>query len=82
MKNGASEEIPLRPLRSAHVLVIEKMLESLETGVPHTLDASSARATLEVLMAVYESSRRRSVIELPLNVPENPLFDMLDSGEV
>ncbi|MFQ6039641.1 MAG: hypothetical protein ACE5PV_02190 [Candidatus Poribacteria bacterium] len=41
------------------------------------LDASSARATLEVLMSVCESSRRRTVIQLPLAVLENPLFEML-----
>jgi hypothetical protein len=35
-----------------------------------------------VLMAAYESSRRRTVVELPLEVSENPLFDMLDRGEV
>lgn len=88
VRNGAVEEIPLpwarggEPRMASHALVIQAMLESLETGVPHTLDASSARATLEVLMAAYESSRRREVIELPLEVPENPLFDMLDRGEM
>ena len=90
VKNGAVEELPLpwarkggkNPRMAAHALVVQKMLESLETGVPHTLDASSARATLEVLMGVYESSRRRAVVELPLEVTENPLFDMLDRGKM
>jgi predicted dehydrogenase len=88
VENGAVEEIPLPwarsgdPRMTAHALVVQAMLESLETGVPHTLDASSARATLEVLMAAYESSRRRTVVELPLEVSENPLFDMLDRGEM
>jgi predicted dehydrogenase len=88
VRNGAVEEIPLPwgrggdPGMAPHALVVQAMLESLETGAPHTLDASSARDTLEVLMAAYESSRRREVIELPLEVPENPLFDMLDRGEV
>lgn len=83
VRNGAVEEIPLQksPL-SPHALLIQAMLDSLETGAPHILDASSARATLEVLMAVYESSRRRMTIELPLKVAENPLFDMLNLGEV
>ncbi len=88
VRNGAVEEIPLpwvrrgNPRMTPHALVMQTMLESLETGVPHTLDASSARATLEVLMSAYESSRRREVIELPMEVSENPLFDMLDRGEV
>lgn len=89
VRNGAVEEIPLPwprrggdPSMAPHALVVQKMLESLETGDPHILDASSARATLEVLMAAYESSRRRAVVELPLSVPENPLFDMLNRGEL
>lgn len=87
VRNGAVEEIPLLQededkRKATHALVIQAMLDSIETGVPHTLEASSARATLEVLMATYESSRRRAVVELPLEVSENPLFDMLDRGEL
>ena len=90
VRNGAVEEIPLPwprrggedPRMSAHALVIQAILDSLETGKPHILEASSARATLEVLMAAYESSRRRKIVELPLEVPENPLFDMLDRGKL
>ena len=77
------KEIPLPQFsQGTHARLVQAMLETLETGVPHTLEASSARDTLEVIMAVYESSRSREVVELPLNVPENPLFDMLDNGEV
>lgn len=83
VRNGAVEEIPLPQFsKGTHAGVIQAMLETLETGIPHILEASSARATLEVIMAAYESSRRRTVVELPINVPENPLFDMLDSGEM
>ena len=77
-RNGAVEEAPVNRGGSAHALLVQAMLESLETGATHLLDASSARSTLEVIMAVYESSRRRAMVELPLDVSENPLFDMLD----
>lgn len=77
--NGEVTELPLPQFeKSTHGRVVQDMLESIETGAPHTLDASSARATLEVIMAIYESSRRRAVVGLPINVPENPMFDMLD----
>ena len=85
VRNGAAEEIPLpwRPeSKSAHALVVQAMIDSIETGAPHLLDGSSARATLEVLMAVYESSRARRVVELPLDVSENPLFEMIEHGQV
>lgn len=89
VRNGSIGEIPLPSpetdergrRKGAHALLTDDLLTSIETGVPHLLDASSARATLEVLMAAYESSRRRGVVGLPLDIPENPLFAMLESGE-
>ena len=84
IKKGAVQELPVawdssipNHLHSAHAYSTRLLLNSLETGARHPLDASSARATLEVLMAVCESSRRRSVIQLPLHIRENPLFEML-----
>ncbi len=53
------------------------LLDTLEDGSPHLLMASSARATLEVLMAVYESARLGQVIPLPLENADNPLETML-----
>jgi len=82
IKNGAVEELPLPKLPSAHAEIIRLLIESIETGSKHLLDASSARATLEVLMAVFESSRRRTLIQLPLNVKENPMFDMIERGDI
>jgi predicted dehydrogenase len=60
-----------------HARLVRDLLTTLETGAPHTLNARSARATLEVLMAAYESVRRRGVALLPLEVQENPLYAML-----
>jgi len=45
---------------------IEEMIESIETGKEHPLNGRQGRAALEVLMAVYESSRLRQAIELPM----------------
>lgn len=41
-----------------------------------------ARATMEVLMAIYESARKRQRIDLPLKTLANPLKLMVDSGEL
>ena len=88
VKNGEVKEIPPAWSRkedagkSPHALLTQAMIDSLEKNIPHTLDASSARATLEVLMAIYESSRSRRIVELPLEVPENSLFQMIDRGDV
>ena len=48
----------------------------------HPLEAQSARDTLEILLAIYESSRRRAFVPLPLDVPDNPLISMLAEGVV
>ena len=40
------------------------------------------RATIEVLMAIYESARKRRRIDLPLKTLANPLQLMVDAGEL
>lgn len=53
------------------------LFESLEQGTSHPLNARSARATHEVLMAVFESARRPGRIDLPLESAHSPLADLL-----
>ncbi|NLV74788.1 MAG: Gfo/Idh/MocA family oxidoreductase [Chloroflexi bacterium] len=62
---------------TAHARLIRDLITTIETGAPHTLNAESARATLEVLMAAYESSRQRAAVMLPLATMGNPLYEML-----
>ena len=58
---------------------IRVLLRCLETGAPHPLAAAGARTTLEVLLAIYESARRRAVVALPLEVRDNPLFALREA---
>ena len=44
---------------------IAEMIESIETGKEHILSGRQGRANFAVLMAVYESSRRCAVVNLP-----------------
>jgi len=44
--------------------------------------AQKAYATQEVMMALYESARKRKRIELPLRTKVNPLQLMVDQGEL
>jgi len=53
------------------------LLRALDDGGPHLLDGTSARATLEILMAVYESACRNRLIALPLENRKNPLDELL-----
>ncbi|HEX6972628.1 MAG TPA: Gfo/Idh/MocA family oxidoreductase [Limnochordia bacterium] len=54
-----------------------ELIDVLEQGGTHPLDGRSARATLEILMAIFESARLGGIVSLPLNNPANPLEQML-----
>jgi predicted dehydrogenase len=53
------------------------LVRVLEQGGTHPLDMHSARRVHEILMAIYESARRRARIDLPLRVGANPLVELL-----
>jgi predicted dehydrogenase len=61
---------------------IEALIDVIEHGGTHPLDMRSARQGHEILMAVFESARRRARIDLPLTVAEHPLEAMIAAGEV
>lgn len=61
---------------------IEGIIDVLENGGKHLLDGQSARANLEVIMAIYESARTRMVVPLPLERKDSPLEAMIAAGEV
>lgn len=61
---------------------VEELVRWIEKGGDHLLKGESGRADLEVLMAIFESSRQRSKIELPLDVSEHPLEEMVRAGEL
>ncbi|MEM2940964.1 MAG: Gfo/Idh/MocA family oxidoreductase [Thermoproteota archaeon] len=59
-------------------LQAEALIKSMEEGVEHPCSGEQGRKTLEVIMAIYESARRREIIPLPLKVDENPLLEMVE----
>jgi predicted dehydrogenase len=62
---------------------VSALIDCLEQpGLVHPLEAQSARDTLEILIGIYESSRRRAAVRLPLDVGDNPLLTMLAQGVV
>lgn len=79
----SAEEFDREPGFSAVDLEVAAMIDCLEQpGLAHPLEASSARDTLEILIAIYESSRRRQAVRLPFDVGDNPLIAMLADGVV
>jgi predicted dehydrogenase len=48
----------------------------------HRNEARNGRATLEILMAIYQSARQHEVVRMPLTVEENPLDQMIEEGKL
>lgn len=48
----------------------------------HRGEGRQARATLEILMALYQSARAHAVVRTPLTEPENPLLLMFEEGKL
>jgi hypothetical protein len=48
----------------------------------HRGEARHGRATLEILMAIYQSARDHAVVRMPLLVAENPLDRMVEEGKL
>ena len=61
-------------------LAIADIVQSLEEGEPSELDAANALKATEIIFAGYESVRRRSRIQLPLEIEDNPLESMVEDG--
>ena len=61
---------------------VEDIVESIENDRLHRSSGYQGRATHEILMAIYESSRRRKRIRLPLEEKESPLTLMIKEGLV
>ncbi len=59
----------------------DEFIAWLDGGVEgHRNDGETARLTMELMMAIYESARIRDVVELPLQTGDNPLDLMVEEG--
>ena len=61
---------------------IEDVLDCLDSEVEPELSARTALSSQEVIFASWESARRRGRVELPLDIEDNPLQSMVESGEI
>ena len=61
---------------------VEELITWLEGGPPHRSGGENGRATMEVLIAIMESSRLHRVIYLPLETEESPLELMIESEQI
>jgi len=55
-------------------------VDALLTHREPELSARRALNATEIIFACYESSRRRALVILPLDIEDNPLVEMIKSG--
>ena len=79
-KNGELD-ISLEAVNSKQA-EIEELVAWLDGGAVHRAHGESGRTTLEVLMAIMESSRLHRTIYLPLETEESPLELMIESEQI
>ena len=64
-------------------MVAQEAVDWVDGKIDDPLSSGAkGRATLEILMALYESARKRRRVELPLKTLANPLQLMVESGEL
>ena len=61
---------------------IADVVDCLKTGREPELCARHAMNATEIIFACYESSRRRARVDLPLEISDNPILSMIESGDL
>ncbi len=65
-----------------HERGIADAVDALKSGREPELSARRALNATEIIFAIYESSRRRGRIDLPLTIQDNPLTSMVEAGDL
>ena len=65
-----------------HPNIFDDWMRWIEGGPEHRCSYRNGLATLEVLLAIYESSRSRCRIELPMQERGNALYEMMAAGDL
>lgn len=66
--------------RSPIALEIADLISSIEDNKPHPLSGENGYMVTEIIMGIYESSRRRGVVSFPVEVKGNPFLSMCEEG--
>jgi predicted dehydrogenase len=85
--NVAKQRLPLLSTSNTHSgsytkRSIAEVVGALKEGRPCEIGGRSALRSTELIFASWESSRRRARIDLPLEIEDNPLESMVESGEL
>lgn len=67
---------------SLYELAIEEVVAALREGREPLIAGSNARQAMELVFASWESARRTGRVDLPLDVEDNALQAMVESGQL
>ncbi|MCD6464940.1 Gfo/Idh/MocA family oxidoreductase [Candidatus Bathyarchaeota archaeon] len=74
--------INLKPIKD-EATEFSQLIDWVEGKInTHRSSGYQARIDMEIMMAIYESSRTRSLIHMPLKTLENPLYLMIKEGKL
>jgi len=76
-EGGPADEGP-----AAMSALASHLIDTLQSGQEPEVSVEKALRASEVIFALYESSRRRGRIDLPLAITDNPFQTMLQRGEI
>ncbi len=72
----------MSPELPSEVTPVHDMIDAIEEDREHRSSGYQGYATLELLMAIYQSSRTRRRVQLPMEEMESPLTLMIEDGWV
>ncbi|WP_436911509.1 Gfo/Idh/MocA family protein [Halosimplex marinum] len=61
---------------------VAHVVECLESGDRPVIGAENALNSTEIIFGIWESARRRGRVEFPLEIDDNPLEAMVESGDL
>lgn len=81
-RGGSVEQVDFEwPVKKNPItLVVEDLIRSIENDTPHPLSGENGYTVTEIIMGIYESSRRRGSVCFPLTVQDNPFLSMCEEG--
>lgn len=62
--------------------VIQSVVHGLTTGETPIVDGETALGATEIVFGIWESARRRGRVNTPLEIEDNPLEALVESGEL
>jgi predicted dehydrogenase len=65
-----------------HERAVADAVDALLTGRESEVSARRALNVTEIVFAIYECSRRRGRVDLPLTIDDHPLVSMIESGDL